>query len=598
MTEGNKPPTSPPPLRPSPKAVPPPIRTPASTKPPIACGRPNRVPPTLKMKKKPTYGRFVLTDPNTGQSREVELAPSNKAIVEHTPTGADGLRYGVGYRFGDITVLIATTGQCALLCTSIENTARLLRNVARHDRLEPLSDNRRLLVALDKTDTRRAVLLSFTNNNITFGDGRVIVIDNIQHYIIARHSPGFKQIDVVWSNNDAKAHFSLVAPEKAAEDAMVAIQSRQANKYAAGNATLADLYRAYNELRKEEYLFVLFADLILLDRRLQEGIGISELVRQLESKGGVEFAENKVLSETTIAKVLVLSEGIRLTKQKLELLASMYPYFWLQQDAERLAAVFGNKIPHGLLETKRRRLVPRMRQDIRTIQGTILRSLAEIESGSRQIDNMLARDEVKRHWSSKAMRWGPAIIQGGLAISYLLMTGGAGAAAATTSILNSSQAIGARMLAGVIGTQAAGQIFGFFQQDKEASAQVKRAAEIIFPWWDIFRNTLAVCIFEAGQFLGDLLTDSMKQDRDIIDKIAPDDKSAVVARLRAVLTDSISLAHKRRASSFIVGGDIRLADVIQDIRLTTGPVMRQTLSDFSKRLTLGTDKKEYNHDRN
>ena len=595
MSEGSIPPAIPPPRSPSPKAIPPPIRTPTSTRPPIASGRPHRPPPPPKKKRAPTYGRFTLTDPVSGQCREVELAPSNKAIVELTPTGAEGLHYGTGYRYGDTTVLIAATGQCALLRTSVENTSRLLRNVIRHDRLEPLEDGRRLLVGLDLVDTHRAVVLLFGGNHIALRNGNIIDIDKIQHYIIARYSPGFKQIDITWSDNKSNGSLSLVAPDKAAEAAMATIQSRQTNKFVSGNAALAELYREYTELRKEDYLFVLFADLILLDRKLQEGIGISELVRQLKSKGGVEFAENKVLSEATIAKVLVLTEGIRLTKQKLELLTSMYPYYWLQQDAERLAAVFGNMLPNGFIETRRRRIVPRMRQDIRTVQGTILRSLAEIESGSRQIDSMLAKDEVKKHWSSKAMRWGPAIIQGGLAISYLFMTGGAGAAT-TASMLTSQQAIGARMLAGVIGTQAAGQLFGYFQQDKEASAQVKRAAETIFPWWDIFRSTLVVCIYEAGQFLGDLLTESMKQDKDLIDGLPPDRKPAVVDRLRQTLTDMIRQSHERRASAFVVGGDIRLADVIQEIRLTMGPEIRHTLNDFSQRLTLGTDKKEYNHD--
>ncbi len=595
MSEGSNPPSTPPPLRQSPKAMPPPIRMPATTRPPATSVRPNHPPPPPKKKKQPVLGHFSLMDPITGQCRDADLAAGNKAIVELSPAGAESACYVAGYRFGDVTVLIASDGQCATLRASIENTARLLRNVARHERLEPIGGGRKLLVAVECSDDPRAVPLAFADGRIALGGDRIIEIDDIQHYIIARHTPGFKQIDITWSDNKSNGSLSLVAPDKAAEAAMATIQSRQTNKFVSGNAALAELYREYTELRKEDYLFVLFADLILLDRKLQEGIGISELVRQLKSKGGVEFAENKVLSEATIAKVLVLTEGIRLTKQKLELLASMYPYYWLQQDADRLAAVFGNMLPNGFIEARRRRIVPRMRQDIRTVQGTILRSLAEIESGSRQIDSMLAKDEVKKHWSSKAMRWGPAIIQGGLAVSYLFMTGGAGAATAA-SMLTSQQAIGARMLAGVIGTQAAGQLFGYFQQDKEASAQVKRAAETIFPWWDIFRSTLVVCIYEAGQFLGDLLTESMKQDKKLIDGLPPDRKPAVVDRLRQTLTDMIRQSHERRASAFVVGGDIRLADVIQEIRLTMGPEIRHTLNDFSQRLTLGTDKKEYNHD--
>ena len=584
MSEGNKPPAVPPPLRTSPKATPPPIRTSAIAKTPNAGGRPNRPPPPPKKKKQPVLGHFALTDPITDQCRDADLAAGNKAIVELSPAGAESARYVAGYRFGDVTVLIASDGQCATLRASIENTARLLRNVAGHERLEPIGGGRKLLVAVECSDAPKAVPLAFVEDRIELGGDRTIEIDDIQHYIIARHTPGFKQIDITWPDANGKKTLSLVAPAKAAEEAMVAIQSRQTNKYVSGNAALADLFREYNELRREEYLFVLFADLVLLDRKLREGIGISELVRKLESLGGVEFAENKILSETTIEKVLVLTEGIRLTKQKLEMLASLYPYYWIQQDAVRLAAAYGKSLPGGLMETRRKRLVPRIRQDIRSVQGTILRSMAEIEVGSRQLEGLQAKEEIQKHWSSKAMRWGPSIIQGGLALGFLL------------SPVPGSQIAGARMLAGSIGVQAAGRLFSFFQQDKEAAALVKRAAEAIFPWWDIFQHALPVVIFEAGQFLDDMQAENMKQEKEIIEKLSPEQKPAAIRQLQRVLREGIRQSHERRASAFVLGGDVRLTDVIHEIRLTTGPDLRRLLQDFSNRLTLGSDKKEQDHD--
>ena len=584
MSEGSNPPSTPPPLRQSPKAMPPPIRTPATTRPPATSVRPNRPPPPPKKKKQPVLGHFSLLDPITGQCRDADLAAGNKAIVELSPAGAENARYVAGYRFGDVTVLIASDGQCATLRASIENTARLLRNVARHERLEPIGGGRKLLVAVECSDDPRAVPLAFADDRIALGGDRIIEIDDIQHYIIARHTPGFKQIDITWPDANGKNTLSLVAPARAAEEAMVAIQSRQTNKYVSGNAALADLFREYNELRREEYLFVLFADLVLLDRKLREGIGISELVRKLESLGGVEFAENKILSETTIEKVLVLTEGIRLTKQKLEMLSSLYPYYWIQQDAVRMAAAYGKSLPGGLLETRRKRLVPRIRQDIRSVQGTILRSLAEIEVGSRQLEGLQAKEEIQKHWSSKAMRWGPSIIQGGLALGFLL------------SPVPGSQIAGARMLAGSIGVQAAGRLFSFFQQDKEAAALVKRTAEAIFPWWDIFQHALPVVIFEAGQFLDDMQAENMKQEKEIFETLHAEQKPAVLRQLQCVLREGIRQSHERRASAFVLGGDIRLTDVIHEIRLTTGPDLRRLMQDFSNRLTIGSDKKEHTHD--
>lgn len=595
MSDGDKPRATPPPLKPQSHAMPPPIKRtgPASSSP-----RPVRLPPALKKKKKVSLGRFTLTDSITGQVREVELLPGDKAIMEEPAAGAESVRYVAGYRYEQNTLLISDKGQCAIVHTDIENTARLLRNIAGHDRLVPLRDGGSLLVAMNLADLSHAIPLVFHDKHISLGDGRTIGLGAIQQYIVAKHSPGFKRIDVTWTEDNAKRTIALLAPAKAADEAMIFLQSRQTNRYISGNASLPDLFREYNELRKEEYLFILFADLILLDRKLQEGIGISDLVRKLESLGGVEFAENKILSESTIAKVLVLTEGIRLTKQKLEMLASLYPYYWIQQDSSRLATAYGKALPAALLETKRKRIVPRIRQDIRSVQGTILRSLAEIEVGARQLEGMQAKEEIQKHWSSKAMRWGPSIIQGGLALMFLLGPGtqAAGATMTASALRASQQMTGARMLAGSIGVQAAGRLFSFFQQDKEAAALIKRTAEAIFPWWDIFQHALPVVIFEASQFIDDMQAEGMKQEKEIIEKLPPERKQVVMQQLRGVLQENIRQSHERRASAFVLGGDIRLTDVIHEIRLTTGPDLRRLLQDFSNRLTLGSDKKEYTHD--
>lgn len=581
MSDGDKPRATPPPLKPQSKAVPPPIRRPAAASSPP---RPVRPPPTPKKKTRASLGCFTLKDPITGQVREVEMIPGNKSILEEQAPGTQTVRYVAGYRYEQTTVLISDKGGCAVVHTNIENTARLLRNIGGHDRLAPLPDGSSLLVALDHADFDHAITIVFHDKHIALGDGSTVEFDAIQQYIVAKHSPGFKRIDITWMESSAKKTIVLLAPSKAADEAMIALQSRQTNRYLSGGASLPDLFHEYNELRKEEYLFVLFADLILLDRKLQEGIGISDLVRKLTTLGGVEFAENKILSEATIAKVLVLTEGIRLTKQKLEMLVSLYPYYWIQQDASRLAAAYGKSLPPGLLETKRKRLVPRIRQDIRSVQGTILRSLAEIEGGARQLEGLQAKEEIQKHWSSQAMRWGPSIIQGGLALGFLLAP------------VPGSQIAGVRMLAGSIGVQAAGRLFSFFQQDKESAALVKRTAEAIFPWWDIFQHSLPVAIFEAGQFLDDMQAESMKQEKEIIEKLSPERKPAALQQLRNVLQEGIRQSHERRASAFVLGGDIRLTDVIQEIRLTTGPDLRRLLQDFSSRLTLGSEKKEYAHD--
>lgn len=581
MSDGEKPRATPPPLKPESKAAPPPIRKP---RPASSSPRPIRPPPTTK-KKRISLGRFTLTDSITGQVREVELFPGNKAIAEEPTAGAESARYVAGYRYERNTLLISDKGQCAIIHTDFESTARLLRIIAGHDKLVPLPDGSRLLVALEHADIDHAIPLIFHDTQISLGDGRTIGLGEIHQCIVAKHSPGFKRIDVTWTEDNTKRTIALLAPAKAADEAMIFLQSRQTNRYISGNASLPDLFREYNGIRKEEYLFILFADLILLDRKLQEGIGISDLAHKLESLGGVEFAENKTLSETTIAKVLMLTEGIRLTKQKLEMLASLYPYYWIQQDSSRLGAAYGKVLPAGLLENKRKRTVPRIRQDIRSVQGTILRSLAEIEVAARQLEGLQAKQDIQKHWSSQAMRWGPSIIQGGLALGFLL------------SPVPGSQIAGARMLAGSIGVQAAGRLFSFFQQDKEAAALVKRTAEAIFPWWDIFKHALPVVIFEASQFIDDMQAEGMKQEKEIIEKLPPERKRAVVRQLRCVLQDNIRQCHERRASAFVLGGDIRLTDVIHEIRLTTGPEMRHTLKEFSHRLTLGTDNKEYTHDR-
>jgi hypothetical protein len=331
-------------------------------------------------------------------------------------------------------------------------------------------------------------------------------------------------------------------------------------------AGIADLYRQFNDAKKHNLLLVMFGDVLLLNRALDAGVPMSDLVRKLEDVGAVQFAEDGELRDATVKKILTLTATLPDIKQRFELLAAMAPYYWASTETDWLASAFGNSpgVPSAVAE--RRRIVPRVRRQIRAVQADLLRSLAQIEGGIRPLESILAKDEIRQHWSSRVRLFAPIAVQ--LTIgAAAVMTGGAGLMAAN-------------LIGGAIVTHGLGNILGYFQKDREAAAQVRKVAEQILPWWNVFMRTLVVSIFETAEFVDEENLLAMQRDKKVLADVPEAERKQRLLGVQNQLRKRIVAERRNRFGEVLQGSGVRLTHIIEDMEHAIGPGMRGAVDTF------------------
>jgi len=343
------------------------------------------------------------------------------------------------------------------------------------------------------------------------------------------------------------------------------------------NAGTNELYAQFNHAKKHNLLLVMFGDVVLLNRALDSGISMEKLLTRMQDVGAVKFAEDDTLRNATVEKILLLTSTLTMIKQRFELLATMAPYYWAQEESRWLSSVFGQTAVRSVVASERRRIVPLVRRRIRVAQSDMLRSMAQIEAAARPLEAIFAREEIQKHWSSRVRQYLPAAVQGTIGAGLIFFGGGQGAI------------MGLRMVGGAMATHGLGSILGVFQKDREAAAQVRRAAETIFPWWEIFMRTLVVSIFEAAEFIDQENVLCMKRDRRLLDSTG-EKRDAYAVRLEKLLRKRIVDERRNQFSEILEGSGVRLAEVIGDIEKAIDTDMRQGVNEFVRNLAVAGKK--------
>jgi hypothetical protein len=339
----------------------------------------------------------------------------------------------------------------------------------------------------------------------------------------------------------------------------------------------ASLYSQHNAARKNNFLLVIFGDILLLNRALESGTPMSELCRKLDEMGGVTFAEDKRLREETVAKTMLLASSLQDIKQKYEIISAMSPYYWVEAEAKWMTQAFGSRIASAAVPNERKRLVPTVRRQVRSIQSDMFRSLGQIEAAIRPLESIFAREEVQRHWSSRVRVFAPQIAQAGLGAASLL--------------IDPTGSIAFKLLGGAFATSALGGVLSQVQKDKEAAAQIQRAAQGIFPWWQIFMKTLVISIYEAGEFMDAENTVAMKRDRKFIESIPAEQKAAAMQRVNSSLRKRIVEERRNRFGEVLSGSGVRVMQIIEDIERSSGEQMKLTVDSFVDTLVVAGRRK-------
>ena len=502
--------------------------------------------------------RAVLQDGTVACDAVLQLAA--EGIVCCSPAAQRVLTHFA--QIGDTTVLANAEGDCLALAD------RGPLDEAAQSRLSPLSDLETLALQPDVRWTvlcsgdpqPRPCFLRVDCDTLTLGTTLTVPLDSVAFRVEPSSTNGLRALCIEAPGLSSR----LVASEEVAYSVLREANVRQAARRVS-QAKLAELYSEYNEVKSSNFLLMLFGDIMVLNRRLDDGIAMGDLMSELEDAGAAKFLESAALRDATVGKILLLLAGLGPIKQKFELLATISPYYWLKQEVQWLSAAFGPELASKPIATERKRLVSTVRRQIRTVQGDILRSLAPIEAAARPLDAIFAREELRLHWSSFGRRSTPviqALLGAGLIVS--------GVAPAI-------------MLMGA-GVQGANAVFSYFGKNPEAAAQVQRAADVIFPWWKIFMKTLAVAIYESRECAAEWNTAAMKRDKQLLEALTAATRPAAIKNIQRQLRERIMEEKALQCSPFSGGAGIRVYDLMQDLNQAGGEDMKKSIDAFASNL--------------
>lgn len=474
------------------------------------------------------------------------------------------------------TILATEHGECVVLSISSEMTTCLLDVVRPPEGMIQKSNNESWSLFFSNDSEQKPVRVIVASGTVNFIGLGIHPVDTALDIHVDPSTEGFVRVTTKWRKSDEVVEYSHLAPEQQGFAFWEWWDGEKAQVEVSKSGT-ASLYSQYNAARKNNFLLVIFGDILLLNRALESGTPMSELCTKLDEIGGVTFAEDKHLREETIAKTMLLASSLQDIKQKYEIISAMSPYYWVEAEAKWMTQAFGSRIASTAISSERKRLVPTVRRQVRSIQSDMFRSLGQIEAAIRPLESIFSREEVQRHWSSRLRVFAPQIAQAGLGVASLL--------------IDPTGNTAFKLLGGAFATSALGGVLSHVQKDKEAAAQIQRAAQGIFPWWQIFMKTLVISIYEAGEFMDAENTVAMKRDRKFIESIPAEQKPAAMQRVNSALRMRIVEERKNRFGEILSGSGVRVMRIIEDIERSSGEQMKLTVDSFVETLVVTGKKK-------
>ena len=510
-----------------------------------------------------SMGCFEPVDANAADPVVMEIqdgAAVNLTDPSHT-------EYKRAYACADRAVLVADNGECLCIRTPGDSGKSICERIAPMNSPMAASGGTSWMPLLSADNERRVCRLEIQAGCATC-DGTAFPYPTAT-ITVREDSPGVYRATL----GHAGSERNLLGPETLIYALWAEWDSR---KTATGlaKAGIADLYSQFNAAKRHNFLLLLFGDIVMLNRSLDAGTKMDDLIQRISELGAVQFAENNDLRNATVSKILLLISSLPTIKQKFEVLATMGPYHWAHQEVEWVSKAFGNAVGQSSSLSERKRIVPQVRRQVRAVQGDLLRSLAQIEAAARPIESILAKDELDKHWSSKVRKALPLAVQGTIGVAMMAVTGGA---------------MGWQYVGGALATTTLGSVLGYFQKDREAAAQIQHAAETIFPWWRVFIKTLVVSIFESAEFVDGENERAMKRDREMLNAVSAEKRAATLGKLQAELRRRIVNERKNRFAEVLSGSGIRYQNLLDDLDNAAETGIRESITEFNAGLITAGD---------
>lgn len=247
-----------------------------------------------------------------------------------------------------------------------------------------------------------------------------------------------------------------------------------------------NLYREYNKRKKENLLIGLLSDITLFNKELDSVIPLDKLEIKLESMNEDEFKKDRKVYEQTIKKLLMISNFLPKIKKDYVRIDTYYPHYQLKNELNFLSKAFGSEVAKTMESSEFGNVIRASRNNINFLQNKFNKIFFEIEKSIGVVDNIFAEQEIQKNFMARMAKFS---VKGGQAV----LIGGLIATGATMG--------GVGILAGMLGIRTMGDILSSFHLDKKQNKVVKGSAQKIFGWWQIFKQTFPMVVYEASKMI-------------------------------------------------------------------------------------------------
>ena len=247
-----------------------------------------------------------------------------------------------------------------------------------------------------------------------------------------------------------------------------------------------DLYQEYNKRKKENLLIGLLSDITLFNKEIDSEIPLDVLTAQLESLSDDEFSKNKKVYEQTVHKLLLISNLLPKIKKDYVRIDTYYPHFQLQNELNFISKAFGREVAQSMEKIEFENVIRASRNNIGFLQSKFNKIFFEIEKSINIIDGIFVEQKIQKSFMARmakfSVKGGQAVLIGGLLSAGAAM-GGVG------------------VLAGMLGIRTMGDILSSVHFDKKQNKLIKDSAYKIFGWWQIFKETFPMIVYETGKMI-------------------------------------------------------------------------------------------------
>lgn len=256
-------------------------------------------------------------------------------------------------------------------------------------------------------------------------------------------------------------------------------------------------YKHYMEVSRRRILFELFNDVMLLERDLNSGDTVVDLIRRFRDQGE---QMDKALTAQVTDRLIALWLMAPNVRRRIHDILFYYPYFLTESQ---------RKFDDLFLATERDRDVfdeglsaQPMRSELQRAMQPLLQGLAELESSLAPVERLLSESRMRGTWQHKLARFLPSVGSG---------------VSATTALVFGTGVAGFGMLAGVVASGVASQVLRDSMDDLTTMRQLTAATDRTLPAWTSLSQKIPVIMAETDAVLRRIQSAGMAHTRKLLD---------------------------------------------------------------------------------